>query len=93
MPTWIIDGISEGTARVEEDGERMLHVPAWLLPDGAKAGLVLRVEREASGQDRVRITVAVDAGETKAATRRSAQQIAGIREESGKNDPGGDVSL
>src|SRR6476646_6593389 len=40
---WAVDGISDGMARVEEDGERMITVPAYLLPAGVREGQVLQV--------------------------------------------------
>jgi hypothetical protein len=97
MPThhWTIDAIAEDTARIEEDGERMRQLPRWLLPDGAKAGQVLRVEREPDGKGRVRLTISIDEGETRAGHRRSEQQVAAIREDAraAGADPGGDVAL
>ena len=41
-----MDAIAEGVARVEVDGDRVVSVPAWLLPAGASEGDVLRVTRE-----------------------------------------------
>ena len=45
---WRIDGIEEGVARVEEDGERMITLPRHLLPAGAREGQIVRVVRTAS---------------------------------------------
>jgi hypothetical protein len=45
---WIVDSIDEGIATCEVDGELVMRVPLWLLPEGAKAGdaLVVRHRRE-----------------------------------------------
>jgi hypothetical protein len=45
---WTIDSIDEGIATCEVDGELVMRVPHWLLPEGAKAGdaLVVRHRRE-----------------------------------------------
>src|SRR5690349_19436976 len=59
---WAIDGISEGMARVEEDGERMITVPAYLLPAGAREGQVLQVT-SAAGEDEGTLIVTVAADE------------------------------
>ena len=42
---WIVDAIEANVARVEEDGARVVHVPRWMLPDGARPGSVLSVTR------------------------------------------------
>ena len=45
---WIVASIDEGIAACEVDGELVMRVPHWLLPEGAKAGdaLVVRHRRE-----------------------------------------------
>ena len=45
---WTVDSIDEGIATCEVDGELVMRIPRWLLPEGAKAGdaLVVRHRRE-----------------------------------------------
>ena len=90
---WRIDAIEEGVARVEEDGERMIHLPRHLLPAGAKEGQRLEVTRAASGRASVTLTIAIDEAGTAAELAKSRAQVAEISARSRKNDPGGDVSL
>lgn len=91
---WAVDGISDGMARVEEDGERMITVPAYLLPAGAREGQVLQVT-SAAGKDAgtLVVTIAVDAAATADALARSRATTAGAMKQSRKRDPGGDVAL
>src|SRR5215212_2989519 len=63
---WRIDGIEEGVARVEEDGERMITLPRHLLPAGAREGQVVRVTRAASGKRSVTLTMTIDDAATAA---------------------------
>jgi hypothetical protein len=100
MPVWIIDSLEEDSAQIEEDGVRLIHVPRSILPDGAREGDVLMVEREAhragKGEqkgDAVRLTIMLDRGATRAAKFRSRQQVRRASEASKKQDPGGDVVL
>jgi hypothetical protein len=90
---WRIDGIEEGVARVEEDGERMITLPRHLLPAGAREGQVLRVTRTDSGKGSVALTIVVDDAATAAEADRSRAQTAAILAQSRKRDPGGNVSL
>ena len=89
---WVVDGLEEDTARVEENGGRMLTVPRWLLPAEAKEGDVLRVTR-ALGPGSSTVTIATDPEATRAALGRSKAQVEKIAEASRKRDPGGDVVL
>ena len=89
---WAVDGLEEDSARVEEDGGRMITVPRWLLPAGVREGQLLALTRTGTG-DRVTLTIAIDAAATKAALDRSAAQVETIAKASRKRDPGGDVSL
>lgn len=86
--SWAVDSIEEGTAAVEQDGVHMIHVPAWLLPDGVREGAVLSVSREGA-RDAVVITVRLDSEATERAFRRSREQLRGPT----GNDPGGDIVL
>lgn len=89
---WSIDGIEEQTARIEEDGKRMLTVPRSLLPANAREGQLLRVQRsEETGV--VTITIAVDEHATAAALERSGTLTKQTSAASKKRDPGGDVAL
>lgn len=83
-----MDSVEEGIANVEEDGGRMVLVPACLLPDAVPQGTVLtvRVERRA---DTSVVTVNVDREATNQAFDRSREQL---RRPTG-NDPGGDIIL
>ena len=49
---WKIDSIEEFTASVQVDG-RMMHVPKWMLPRGARAGDVLAVHHEVTAEHSV----------------------------------------
>jgi hypothetical protein len=93
---WRIDGIEEGMARVEEDGERMISIPRYLLPAAAKAGQVLRVLRAtpAKGERHsVSLTIVIDDEATTAELARSRKQTSSISSQSKRRDPGGDVAL
>lgn len=85
---WVIDSLEEGIAAVEEDGARMLHVPAWLLPASAREGDVLCVERRDEGAA-VSFRIEVDPAATQAALERSREEVSRL---SG-SDPGGEIVL
>ena len=74
---WVVDAVAEGVARVEVDGDRVVSVPAWLLPAGASEGDVLRVTREREG-GRAVVTIERDAWATHRA-RSDAEARAGER--------------
>jgi hypothetical protein len=90
---WRIDGIEEGVARVEEDGERMISLPRHLLPAAAREGQVVRVSRTAPAKGTVVLTLVVDDEATAGEADRSRAQTAAILARSKKRDPGGNVSL
>jgi hypothetical protein len=91
---WTVDGIEEASARVEEDGERMITVPRYLLPGAAREGQILRVTRSGGkGKSPLVITVEIDEEATAAALAASRQQMQKAMDASRKRDPGGDVSL
>jgi hypothetical protein len=90
---WAVDGIEEETARVEEDGSRMMNVPRRLLPSGAKEGDVLRVTRTEDKSGSVQITITVDAEATRDALAASKASVTRTMAASKKRDPGGNVSL
>jgi len=89
---WVVDGLEEDTARVEEDGGRIIAVPRWLLPAEAREGVVLRVTRVA-GAGSSTVTIAADPEATRAALDASKAQVERIATASRKRDPGGDVVL
>lgn len=92
--TWSVDSIEEGVARVEEDGTRMLTVPAHSLPAGTTEGQILRVTRKtAPSGDPIVVSIAIDTGATTAALKASARKTGQIATESLKKDRGGDVAL
>ena len=91
---WTVDGIEEDTARVEEDGERIITVPRYLLPAGAREGQILRVTRTGGkGKSPLVVTVEIDDEATAAALAASRTQTRKAMDASRKRDPGGDVSL
>jgi hypothetical protein len=90
---WVVDGIEEGMARVEEDGERMITLPAYLLPAGAAEGQILRVTRGAEQKESVSVLISFDVQATERAMAQSKAKMARTMEASRKRDPGGDVAL
>jgi hypothetical protein len=89
---WTIDAVEEGIARIEEDGERMIHLPRYLLPSGAREGQILRVAAK-PGKGRTDLTIEIDEAATAAAMAKSKAQTSAIMAASKKRDPGGDVAL
>ncbi len=96
MPIWLLDSLEEDSAQIEEDGVRVVHTPRSILPENAKEGDVLIVEREdlpAGKHDAVRVTIRIDRAATRAAKLKSRQQVRRVSEASKKRDPGGDIGL
>jgi hypothetical protein len=91
---WAVDAIEEGMARIEEDGERMITVPLYLLPSGVREGQVLQVS-PAPGKDRgtLVVTVAADEEATAESIAKSKATMARAMAQSRKRDRGGDVAL
>lgn len=87
--TWTVDAIEEGVAAVEEDGARVVHVPAWILPPGTREGDVLTVSREAGEGGEAVLRIRVDPAATQAALERSKAQLGLLA----SRDPGGDIVL
>jgi len=90
---WTVDGLEEDSARVEEDGARIITIPRYLLPPDVREGEILLVERSDERGDSVRITVTVDEAATRDAMAKSKKQVTETMLASKKNDPGGNVSL
>lgn len=68
---WVVDAIEEGVAAIEEDGQRLVHVPVWALPAGTREGDVLRVSATGDAE-RVELLVVKDDAARDAALARSA---------------------
>jgi len=85
---WVVDSIEEGVAAVEEDGARILHVPAGLLPAETREGDVLRVSRRDEGAAAI-LRIEVDRGATDQALGRSRAQVSRLS----RADPGGDIVI
>ena len=85
---WVVDSIEEGVAAVEEDGARMLQVPAWVLPAAVREGDVFRVSRRDEGAA-CTLRIEPDPAATAEAQRRSAEQVGRLA----RNDRGGDILL
>jgi hypothetical protein len=86
--SWTVDHIEEGIAAVQDGEGEMIHVPAWLLPEGAREGDVISVERKES-RGAVTLRLRVDRAATEAAMEASRAQLARLR----ATDGGGDVQL
>lgn len=85
---WVVDSVEEGIAAVHQDDGRLVHVPAWVLPAGAREGDVLSVEHSAAdGTSSLRI--AIDRAATDDAIRISREQV----QRRQPHDPGGDIVL
>lgn len=95
--SWVVDGIEEGIARIEEDGVRMISLPVGSLPRGVKEGDVLRVTgkpRPSDGDtESFEVSISIDPTARAAALARSKAANDATMAESKKRDPGGNVSL
>jgi hypothetical protein len=85
---WVVDSMEEGVAAVEEDGTRMLYVPAWLLPATVREGDVLRVSRRDGGAASS-LRIEVDRAATQEALGRVREQVSRLS----RNDHEGDIAL
>jgi hypothetical protein len=85
---WVVDSMEEGIAAVEEDGARVLYVPAWLLPAGVREGDVLRVSRRDEGVA-ASLRIEVDPAATEEALGLSRERVSRLSH----HDPGGDIVL
>lgn len=86
--TWTLDSIEEGIAAVLEEDGRVLHIPAWILPDGTREGDVVAIDREpAAGSLTLRLRI--DHAATERALAASREQLARLRQ----RDEGGDIQM
>jgi hypothetical protein len=90
---WAVDGIEDGMARLEEDGERMITVPVYLLPAGVREGQILQVTSAPGGKGTLVVTVAADEAATAESLAKSKATMARAMAQSRKRDAGGDVAL
>ena len=86
---WVVDSMEEGVAAVNDDGGRIVHVPAWILPDGTREEDVLTVERTPAGDGACSLRITVDRAATEEALRISHEQV----QRRLPHDPGGDIVL
>lgn len=86
----MVDSMEEGVVAVLEDGERLRHLPGWLLPPEVREGDIVRVRAEPADGGALRLEVRVDREATESAYRRSAEQV---RDVPRSHDPGGDIVL
>ena len=84
----IVDAISEGIVRVEDDG-RILEMPRWMFPRQAREGDVLAVTTESSTPDALTLQFQIDS-EAKAEIQRELSEMV---DELGASDTGGDIAL
>jgi hypothetical protein len=89
---WVIDSIAEQVAAIEVDGAQVVHLPQWVLPQGAAEGQLLAVRHELDRQGkRSTITIELDVAATTAALAESTAQVDGIKSIS--RDKGGNIKL
>lgn len=86
--SWTVDSIEEGIAAVREEDGRMLHLPAWLLPDGAREGDVVAIDREPSS-GALTLRLRVDRAATERALAAVREQLARLR----RGDGAGEIRL
>ena len=87
--TWTVDSIEEGIAAVQQEDGRMLHLPAWLLPDGTREGDIVAIVREPAAAGSVTLRLRIDRAATERALAASREQLARLRQ----GDAGGDIQL
>jgi hypothetical protein len=85
--SWTIDSLEDGVAALCGD-DRVVHLPAELMPREAREGAVLHLEREESG-DRVTLHLRLDREATARGLDDSRREI----DELTRRDPGGDLTL
>lgn len=85
---WVIDAIEAGVARVEDDAGRWFELPAALLPNGVRAGDVLRVVAMRGGEQAL-VRLVRDPGERRRRESAALERLERLR----GRDPGGDLEL
>ncbi|HEX5972550.1 MAG TPA: DUF3006 domain-containing protein [Gemmatimonadaceae bacterium] len=91
---WAVDAIEEGMARIEEDGERMITVPLYLLPADVREGQIFDVTTAVGkAKGTLVVTVAADEAATAESLAKSKATMASAMAQSRKRDRGGDVAL
>jgi hypothetical protein len=78
--SWTVDSIEEGIAAVQQEDGRLLHLPAWLLPDGAREGDVMEIVREPAASGSVTLRLRIDRAATERALAASREQLARLRQ-------------
>lgn len=76
--SWTVDSIEEGIAAVHGEDGGVLHLPAWLLPDGAREGDVVAIDRE-PGSGSVTLRLRIDREATERALAEVREQMARLR--------------
>ena len=84
----IVDAISGGVVRVEDDG-RMLEMPRWMFPRQMREGDVLAVTTGSAAPDALTVQFRLDP-DAKAEIRRELSEMV---DELGASDTGGDIAL
>lgn len=86
---WTIDRWEGDLVVVEDEGGRILDLPAWLLPAGAREGDVVVVAAEPAENGERRLTLRLDHRAAAAARAAAESVLARLR----ARDPGGDIDL
>jgi len=84
-----LHGVEEGVATVETEEGRLFELPAWMLPDGARAGDRFDAQVEPAGADAVRLRIQRD----EEATTRGRGEAAARLDRLTREDDGGDLDL
>jgi hypothetical protein len=86
--SWTVDSIEEGIAAVQEEDGRMLHLPAWLLPDGAAKATWWRSTASPLPAS-LTLRLRIDRAATERALAASREQLARLRQGGrwGRGDP------
>lgn len=86
---FVVDRFEGDLVVVEVDGEHVLDLPRWILPEGAREGDVLVATRRAAAGDTVAWELRVDAEATARARADARRLVDRLR----RKDPGGDLTL
>lgn len=83
---FVIDRFEGDFAAVELEGGRMVDLPAWMIPVGARPGDVVRVQHE-TGPEGNAVRLTLDPGATAAGRKEAETRLRRLR----RRDPGGDL--